>query len=118
MATGGAGIVGRAVVAASAAVPVVGVGVGARPRAGYRASGVSVQVSRPCSGGLELPLLPVSAAGETVGAALARLAAAPEPHAKKVSAAAEHKPASDRVTDALIGAALFMCSLDAVSDVA
>jgi hypothetical protein len=67
----------------------------ASPQAVYPSSQVSVQVTRPCSGGLELSLLPVPAAGETVAAPLARLAAAPEPHAKKVSAAAEHKPASD-----------------------
>jgi hypothetical protein len=67
----------------------------ASPQAVYPSSQVSVQVTRPCSGGLELSLLPVPAAGETVAAPLARFAAAPEPHAKKVSAAAEHKPASD-----------------------
>jgi hypothetical protein len=44
---------------------------------------------------LEVSLLPVPAVGEVVAAVLATLAAAPEPHAPKVSAAAEQRAASD-----------------------
>jgi hypothetical protein len=69
----------------------------ASPQALYPSSQTSVQEIRPCSGGLAVSLLPVPAVGEVVAAVLATLAAAPEPHANKVSAAAEQRPASDPI---------------------